>query len=128
MPHRRSGYWGSVPPTGPRPDDIAFDQAAAAAAVAALDRARAVIDDVGASRVSAGATAREDFRGAYARDFTESDRRLGRACDDAASQVDELRSAIAEAMEAARRAQAARVIEQRAWDAADAPPIPAGVA
>jgi hypothetical protein len=110
-----------------RPIDIPFDHARAAEAVAALDRATAVLADVTAARISAGATARRHFRGVYAEDFDGTDRDLGAASSDARSAVAALRSAIAAAAGAAHRAQAARADEQRAWDEAHAHPPPVGV-
>jgi hypothetical protein len=111
----------------PRPADIPFDHAAAAVAVDALDRTAAVLADVSEVRVAAGATAKEHFRGVYAEDFVGNDRELGQASGDARSGVAGLRSVIAAGSEAARLAQAARVLEQRAWDTAHADAAPVGV-
>lgn len=114
--------------TGPRPPDLPFDHAAAAAAVAALDRAGAVLADRADGRSAAAATAREHFRGVYADDFGAADRELGAASSDARSAAAALASAIAAASEAAHAAQAARGAEQQAWDAAQVPPTPVRVA
>ncbi len=113
--------------TGPRPADIPFDHAAAVRAQAALDRAAAVLHDVGAGRVRAGAVARADFAGVYAEDFAGADREIGQASNDARHAVAALRSAIALAAEAALAAQAGRAAEQQAWDADRSHPPPIGV-
>lgn len=129
MPADRRGYGVAMSPTtGPRPGDIAFDHAAAAVAVGALDRAAAVLADVALARSDAAAAARADFAGAYADDFTRSDRDLAEASGDARSAVAALRAAIVGAAAAARQAQAARSVEQIAWDDAHAHPTPVGVA
>ena len=111
----------------PRPTDIAFDHARAAEAVAALDRASAVLADVAVGRGRAGATAREAFRGVYAAAFARSDLELGAASGDARSAMAALRRAIAAAAEAARLAQAARADDQQDWDEAHARHPPVGV-
>ncbi|HEU5152785.1 MAG TPA: hypothetical protein VFU19_20005 [Iamia sp.] len=110
----------------PRPTDLPFGHAAAAVAVAALDRAAAVLADVDDGRAGAGATARRHFAGVYAGDFDRADRDLGTATADARASVAALRAAVAGAAAAARRAQAARAEEQRAWDAEHAQPPPVG--
>lgn len=115
-------------PTGPRPPDVVFDHAAAALAVAALERASAVLADVAELRSRAAATAREHFAGAYATDLARSDRDLGEASGDARSAVATLRGAILAASDAAKLTQAARTREQQAWDVAHAEPMPVGVA
>ncbi|HEX7134706.1 MAG TPA: hypothetical protein VF228_19180 [Iamia sp.] len=111
----------------PRPADIPFDHAAAAVAVDALERAIAVLADASAVRVEAAATASEQFRGVYAEDFVRRGIELGQASGDARSSVAAVRSAIASGAEAARLAQAARGLEQQAWDTAHADPPPVGV-
>lgn len=117
------GYAGAMA----RPTDIPFDHARALEAVAALDRATAVVDDVADARLRASGTAREHFRGVYAEDFARSDGDLGTASDEARAAAAALRHAIASAAETARQAQAARVDDQRAWDQAHAHPPPVGV-
>ena len=112
--------------TGPRPADIVFDHAAAAAAIAQLDRAQAVMSDVAGSRIRAAATAAVHFRGVYAEDLTRYDGELGLTSNDARRSAGALRAAISGAAEAAVLAQAARGEEQHAWDSANA--LPAGVA
>lgn len=119
-----TGYGGAMP----RPTDLPFDHARAAEAVAALDRASAVLADVAVGRSRAGATAREAFRGVYAADFARSDLELGAASGDARSALAALRRAIAAAAEAALRAQAGRAEDQRAWDEAHAHRPPVGLA
>ncbi|HEV7722281.1 MAG TPA: hypothetical protein VGO60_13405 [Iamia sp.] len=114
--------------TGPRPADIVFDHAAAAAAIAGLDRAQAVMGDVADSRNRALATASTYFRGVYAEDLTRADGDLGLASNDARRNATALRAAISRAAEAALLAQAARGEQQHAWDRANVRPAPARVA
>jgi hypothetical protein len=123
MPEESSGYGSGVP----RPTDIPFDHAAATVAVAALDRAAAVLADVADGRIAAGDVARQHFRGVYAEDFARSDHDLGAASADARLAAAALRNAIVSAAEAALRAQVARAGDQRAWDAAHAHPPPVGI-
>ena len=113
--------------TGPRPADLPFDHAAAAEAEGALDRAAAVLRDVGEGRTRAGAVARADFEGVYAEDFAEADRQLGQSTNDARSAIAALRAAITGAARDARAAQAGRAAQQEAWDAAHVHPPPVGV-
>jgi hypothetical protein len=114
--------------TGPRPPSVVFDHGAAATAVAALDRATAVLVDVGEGRRTAGAVARARFRGTYAADFQGADAALGREAGTARSALAALRRAIAAAAETALQAQALRQREQQAWDRADRRRPPPGVA
>ncbi|QYG93774.1 hypothetical protein HC251_15975 [Iamia sp. SCSIO 61187] len=115
-------------PAGPRPPDIAFDHAAAQAAILALDRAQAVAADTSSARATAARRASAEFRGAYADDFTAADTDLGAATLDAVIALTSLRQAIAGAMAAARTAQDTRAAEQRSWDAAHRPGLPRRVA
>jgi len=114
--------------TGPRPADIVFDHAAAAAAIAGLDRAQAVLGDVADSRTKAVAIASVHFGGIYAEDLARSDGDLGVTSNDARRNASALRAAISAAAEAALVAQAARGEEQHAWDRVQAQPGPARVA
>jgi hypothetical protein len=109
-----------------RPPDIVFDHAAALAAVAALDRSRAVVREAATARTAAGATARTHFRGVHADDFATADHAIGQTSNDAARGLGALRSAIAAASDLAAAAQATRVAEQHAWDAAQLPPLRPG--
>lgn len=115
-------------PAGPRPPDIAFDHAAAQAAILALDRAKAVTADTSSTRASAARQASVEFRGAYADDFTAADADLGATTFEAYLALTALREAIAGAMAAARTAQETRAGEQQSWDAAHRPGLPRRVA
>ncbi len=110
--------------TGPRPPDVPFDHAAALVAIGALDQAGAVLGDVAGTRHDAAATAAEHFRGVYAEDFGRVDGELATAGDDARTEAIELRRAIEAGVDAARAAQAARTLEQEAWDVAHPPGQP----
>jgi ectoine hydroxylase-related dioxygenase (phytanoyl-CoA dioxygenase family) len=115
-----------MPTPGPRPADIVFDHAAAAAAVAAIDHARVVLRDVAATRAEAAATARAQFRGVYADDFETAGHAITQTSNDAARGLGALRVAIAGAAEAALLAQVGRSMEQHAWDQAQVPPVGPG--
>lgn len=103
-------------PDGPRPPDVEFDDAAAAAAIAELSAARRVLTEANDVRTTSTDTASDEFRGAYADNFTETSSGLDEEATAAAEGMTVLQSKIEAAVQAAadrrREVQAA----QAAWD------------
>jgi hypothetical protein len=107
-------------PDGPRPPDVEFDDAAAAEAISELTAARRLLGETETARATATTTARADFTGAYADDFTDGSSGLDAEATALLEGIDTLRTAIEAAVAEAAAERVRVTAAQAAWDEQDA--------
>jgi hypothetical protein len=107
-------------PDGPRPHDVTFDDAAAAEAISELGAARRLIVETEGARATATSTAKTDFTGAYAGDFTSGSSGLDAEATALLDGIGTLRTAIEGAVAEAAAQRVLVTAAQALWDAQDA--------
>lgn len=106
-------------PPYPRPADVEFDDAAAAAAVDELTAIIRVLGETEGVRTSTETRARADFRGVYADDFVTTSGHLDVEAEAALDEATALKSQIEQAILDAETERADVAAAQQRWDELD---------
>ncbi|MEO7556144.1 MAG: hypothetical protein ABIV94_06020 [Acidimicrobiales bacterium] len=115
-----------MPDWEPNREDVHFDRLAAAAAVAACDRATAIVEDVTERFAGARRAAVEEWMGPHRHRFDDDVARLGSAIDQAVSSIEAARRRLSEGDEWAAVTQRSREAQRAQWAAERAAEAPAG--